>query len=89
MKEELSELRECARLARSIQVNAKGEALVRGKRVPVAGRVCMDMTMLDVTDVSGVAEGDEVVHHHGHEVPSEGVEDAGALRHLDLGANRA
>jgi len=30
MKEELSELRECARLARSIQVNAKGEALVRG-----------------------------------------------------------
>jgi alanine racemase len=39
----------------------KGEALVRGTRVPVAGRVCMDMTMLDVTDVPGVAEGDEVV----------------------------
>lgn len=39
----------------------KGEALVRGRRVPVAGRVCMDMTMLDVTDVPGVAEGDEVV----------------------------
>jgi alanine racemase len=38
-----------------------GEALVRGLRVPVAGRVCMDMTMLDVTDVPGVAEGDEVV----------------------------
>lgn len=39
----------------------KGEALVRGKRVPVAGRVCMDMTMLDVTDVPDVAAGDEVV----------------------------
>jgi alanine racemase len=39
----------------------KGEALVRGKRVPVAGRVCMDMTMLDVTGIPGVAEGDEVV----------------------------
>ena len=39
----------------------KGEALVRGKRVPVAGRVCMDMTMLDVTGVPGVAVGDEVV----------------------------
>lgn len=39
----------------------KGEALVRGKRVPVAGRVCMDMTMLDVTDVPEVAAGDEVV----------------------------
>lgn len=39
----------------------KGEAIVRGVRVPVAGRVCMDMTMLDVTDVPCVAEGDEVV----------------------------
>jgi alanine racemase len=39
----------------------KGEAIVRGVRVPVAGRVCMDMTMLDVTGVPGVAEGDEVV----------------------------
>jgi len=38
----------------------RGEALVRGRRVPVAGRVCMDMTMLDVTDVPAVAEGDEV-----------------------------
>ncbi len=38
-----------------------GMMLVRGQRVPVAGRVCMDLTMLDVTDVPGVAEGDEVV----------------------------
>lgn len=39
----------------------KGEALVRGRRVPVAGRICMDMLMLDVTDVPEVREGDEVV----------------------------
>jgi len=39
----------------------RGEALVRGRRVPVVGRVCMDMTMIDVTDVAGVCEGDEVV----------------------------
>jgi alanine racemase len=39
----------------------KGEALVRGRRAPVAGRVCMDMCMIDVTDVPGVREGDEVV----------------------------
>ena len=39
----------------------QGEALVRSKRVPIAGRVCMDMAMLDVTDVPGVQEGDEVV----------------------------
>jgi alanine racemase len=34
--------------------------LVRGRRVPVAGRVCMDHVMLDVTDVPGVATGDAV-----------------------------
>lgn len=39
----------------------RGEALVRGVRVPVVGRVCMDMCMLDVTDVPGVSERDDVV----------------------------
>jgi alanine racemase len=39
----------------------KGMALVRGIRVPVVGRVCMDMCMIDVTDVPGVREGDDVV----------------------------
>jgi alanine racemase len=37
------------------------DMLVRGRRVPVAGRVCMDLTMLDVTDIEGVEVGDEVV----------------------------
>jgi len=36
-------------------------ALVRGQRVPVVGRVCMDHLMLDVTRVEGAALGDEVV----------------------------
>jgi len=36
-------------------------ALVRGQRAPVVGRVCMDLTMLDVTDIAGVSDGDEVV----------------------------
>lgn len=39
----------------------RAQVLVRGKRAPVAGRVCMDMTMVDVTDVPGAAEGDEAV----------------------------
>ncbi len=39
----------------------RGEMLVRGKKVPVVGRVCMDLTMLDVTEVKGVCLGDEVV----------------------------
>jgi alanine racemase len=39
----------------------RGEVLLRAKRVPVAGRICMDMTMVDVTDVEDVSLGDEVV----------------------------
>ena len=39
----------------------RGVALVRGQRVPVVGRVCMDLTMLDVTDIRNVQQGDEVV----------------------------
>lgn len=39
----------------------RGHGLVRGKRVPVAGRICMDQLLLDVTDVPGVLPGDEVV----------------------------
>jgi len=35
-------------------------ALVRGHRVPVVGAVCMDMLMIDVTDVPGALEGDGV-----------------------------
>jgi alanine racemase len=39
----------------------RGEVLVQGKRAPVAGVVCMDMTMIDVTGIPGVALYDEVV----------------------------
>jgi len=38
-----------------------GEVLVRGRRAPIAGVVNMDMAMIDVTDIPGVKEGDEVV----------------------------
>jgi alanine racemase len=37
------------------------EVLVRGLRAPVIGRVCMDMTMIDVTHIKGAAVGDDVV----------------------------
>jgi alanine racemase len=39
----------------------RAEVLVRGRRAPVAGTVCMDMTMVDVTDVPGAQVDDEVV----------------------------
>jgi alanine racemase len=35
--------------------------LVHGERAPVVGRVSMDLTMIDVTDIGGVQQGDEVV----------------------------
>jgi alanine racemase len=38
-----------------------GQALVHGCRVPVVGRISMNLTMLDITDVEGVCPGDEVV----------------------------
>lgn len=38
-----------------------GEVLVRGRRAPVVGTVCMDTTMIDVTDIPDVRIGDEAV----------------------------
>ncbi len=42
-------------------LSSKGEVLIRGKRARVLGRVTMDMTMVDVTDIPGVRIRDEVV----------------------------
>jgi alanine racemase len=39
----------------------RGMVLIGGRRVPVVGRVCMDMTMVDVTDVPGVQVGHEAI----------------------------
>ncbi len=39
----------------------RGHALVRGRRVPVVGRVSMDFTALDVTDLDDVTPGEEAV----------------------------
>jgi alanine racemase len=39
----------------------KGYVLIKGKRAPIIGRVCMDQMMVDVTDIEGVCIGDEAV----------------------------
>ena len=39
----------------------RGQVLIRGRRTPVIGRVCMDMTMVDVTTLPEVRVGDEAV----------------------------
>ena len=43
-----------------LRLAGRGHMLVRGRRVPIVGSVCMDMTMIDVTGTE-VAPGDEVV----------------------------
>lgn len=42
-------------------LTGKGELLVRGKRCPIVGRICMDQMMIDVTDMPEVCVGDTVV----------------------------
>jgi alanine racemase len=39
----------------------RAAVLVRGQRAPVVGRVSMDLTTIDVTDIRNVQQGDEVV----------------------------
>lgn len=38
----------------------KGYVLIRGKKAPILGRVCMDQFMVDVTQIEGVSFGDKV-----------------------------
>lgn len=41
--------------------NGVGKMWVKGSIAPVIGTVCMDMTMIDITDIAGVNEGDDVI----------------------------
>lgn len=40
--------------------NGVGEVLIKGQSAPIAGNVCMDICMVDVTDIGGVRAGDPV-----------------------------
>jgi alanine racemase len=52
--------------------NGRGKMLVKGRPAPIIGIVCMDMTMIDVTDIHGVEEGEEVIVF-GKELPVQQV----------------
>ena len=43
------------------RLNSRGAVEIRGRRAPVAGLVCMDQMMVDVTGIPDVCEGDEVI----------------------------
>ena len=45
----------------SRQLSNRGSVLIKGKRLPIVGRVCMDMSMVDAGRSSAVKPGDEVV----------------------------
>jgi len=47
----------------------RASVLVRGMRSPVVGRVCMDMTMIDLTGIPGARAGDEVIVFGGRDLP--------------------
>ena len=44
----------------SRRLSGRTSFLIRGKKAPVAGRICMDLCMVDVTDIPDVQVGDEV-----------------------------
>jgi len=44
----------------SRHLSCRGEVLVRGQRAQVAGTVCMDWTLIDVSHIPGIAVGDQV-----------------------------
>ena len=45
----------------SRRLSNRGSVLIRGQRAPIAGLVCMDMVMVDVTEIPDTAVGDETV----------------------------
>lgn len=45
----------------SRQLSNRGAALVRNRRIPIVGKVCMDQTMLNATSVPSAQIGDEVI----------------------------
>ena len=45
----------------SRRLSNRGVVLIRGQRVPIVGLVCMDMVMVDITNVPDAMVGDEVV----------------------------
>ena len=41
-------------------LSGKGYVLIRGKKAPILGRVCMDQFMVDISEIPGASEGDKV-----------------------------
>ena len=57
----------------------RGAVLLRGQRAPIAGRISMDLTIVDVTDTPDVEIGDEAVL-----IGAQGAEEITAYDHADI-----
>ena len=42
-------------------ISNRGNVLIKGKKAPIVGRICMNLTICDITDIRDVKEGDEAV----------------------------
>ncbi len=65
----------------------KAQVLVRGQRCNVVGTICMDHTMVDVTDVEGVSCGDEAVligRQEKSEITAKEVADLAGTIHYEI-----
>lgn len=63
----------------SRKLSNAGNMIVRGKAVPIIGRVCMDLTMLDLTDLPEAKVGDEVVIYSDRREDPNSVENVAKL----------
>lgn len=57
----------------------RSRVVIRGRHAPVVGRVCMNIMMVDVTDIDGVEIGDEVVLLGGRGTESVSAEELAGL----------
>lgn len=65
----------------------KGYVLLRGKKAPVLGRICMDQFMVDVSHIPEAAEGDRVVllgADGGERISAEGLGELSGRFHYEL-----
>ncbi len=58
--------------------NEKGFVFINGEKAPIIGNVCMDMIMVNVTEIE-CKEGDEVIIFDGNHKASEVAESAGTI----------
>lgn len=63
----------------SRHLSNRGQFLVNGQKVRVAGRVCMDQTMIDVSDVPACQRGDEVIIFGGDDQVFQSIDEIASL----------